>query len=44
MTNQPLGGGSSVEVISMAGGWYGVKLNDGRQGFIKQENVKIITI
>jgi hypothetical protein len=44
ITNQPLGGGSSVEVISMAGGWYGVKLNDGRQGFIKQENVKIITI
>ena len=44
VTAQPLGGGSSIEVISLADGWYTVKLNDGRKGFVKQENLKVVTI
>jgi len=44
ITGHPLGGGSSIEVISMADGWYTVKLNDGRQGFIKQENLKVVAM
>lgn len=44
ITGQPFGGGSSIEVIKMTDGWYNVKLNDGRQGFVPQENLKLITI
>ncbi len=44
VTTRPLGGGSSIKVISLTDGWYSVKLNDGRQGFIKQENLKLIVI
>ena len=44
ITSRPLGGGSSLKVISIVDGWYTVKLNDGRQGFIQQEKLKLITI
>nr|MBF0223039.1 hypothetical protein [Desulfobulbaceae bacterium] len=44
ITSQPLGGGSSLQVIHLTDGWYSVKLNDGRQGFIEQENLKLITM
>ena len=44
ITARPFGGGSSIKVLSLADGWYSVKLNDGRMGFVEQEDLKLIAI
>lgn len=41
---RPLGGGSSLEVLSLTDGWYQVKLNDGRKGFIPQKSLRLLTL
>lgn len=44
ITQRPLGGGSSLEVLSLAEGWYQVKMNDGRKGFVPQESVRLLSL
>lgn len=38
----PLSPGSSIEVLSLNGDWYRVKLNDGRQGYIHSQDMKVV--
>ncbi len=42
ITKNLLGAGSTIRVLSLVDGWYKVKLNDGRQGFIRQKNLKLV--
>lgn len=42
ITEKPLGGGSSVWVLSLKDGWYTVKLNDGRKGYVQQKDLKLV--
>jgi tetratricopeptide (TPR) repeat protein len=43
ITKNPFGGGSSLEVLSLADGWYQVKLNDGRKGYVPQKSLRVLT-
>jgi len=42
ITENPLGEGSGLEVLQIKKGWYKVKLNDGRKGFVEQEHLKLV--
>ncbi len=42
ITPTPFGEGSSIQVLSTNDGWYKVKLNDGRKGFVLKEHLKIV--
>ncbi len=42
ITRTPLGEGSSVRVLSHQDGWYRVRLNDSRKGFIPQDSLKVV--
>jgi tetratricopeptide (TPR) repeat protein len=38
----PFGIGSSIRVLNEKGGWYKVQLNDGRIGYIKESNLRLV--
>lgn len=38
----PLSPGSSIQILSLTGDWYRVKLNDGRQGYIHSQDMKVV--
>lgn len=40
----PLSPGSSVVVLDLQGDWFKVKLNDGRKGFVRQEDMKLVAL
>jgi tetratricopeptide (TPR) repeat protein len=42
ITPKPLGEGSSIRVLSFNNGWYKVKLNDGRKGFVRQNHLSLV--
>ncbi|MCP4687065.1 MAG: tetratricopeptide repeat protein [Desulfobacterales bacterium] len=42
ITPTPFGEGSSILVLSSNDGWFKVKLNDGRKGFVPKEHLKIV--
>ncbi len=42
ITQKPLGEGSSIRVLSFNNGWYKVKLNDGRKGFVQQNHLMLV--
>lgn len=44
ITAHPVGEGSSIKVISLSEEWYQVKLNDGRRGFVQQDDLKLLNI
>ncbi len=39
---KPLGEGSGIRVLSFSDGWYKVKLNDGRKGFIQHDDLRLV--
>jgi tetratricopeptide (TPR) repeat protein len=42
ITPKPLGEGSGIRVLSFNNGWYKVKLNDGRKGFVRQNHLRLV--
>ena len=44
ITPNPLGGGSSLKVLSLENDWYTVELNDGRYGFLPKDDLKLVLI
>ncbi len=42
ITPKPLGEGSGIHVLTLDNGWYKVKLNDGRKGYVQQQHLKLV--
>jgi hypothetical protein len=42
VTAQPFSAGSSIRVISLDNGWFQVRLNDGRKGYVEQDKLKLV--
>lgn len=42
LVSKPIGTGSSIRVIQMKDGWFKVRLNDGRFGFVKEDSLRMI--
>jgi len=40
----PLGGGSTIRVLSLDNGWYQVELNDGRRGYLPKETLRVVAL
>lgn len=42
LVSKPIGIGSSIRVIQIKEGWYKVRLNDGRFGFVKDDSLRMV--